>query len=422
MATLDLFRRESLTAREQQAFKTLADTLIFETPTDLALSKKNISALSRLVQESFRKQDELHEQAKHEFFQDLITRALSDARKVIGQDPPEAPQNNENGGVEEEKKIDERSFTEKVLGAAQMYTVSHGSQYWQTQGYGAWGFTPKIAGIRTKDFDRPYERDGKNCFGVVQGLGALFNKMGLECEMGITVDHPFAIVQVEGKTYLASLYGVHEAKGTFEMREGYKMYKPSPEDNIPYTLMTVWNFDEALVYELLENFEVLRQMSLGNKIENLPGTEESGMKIAEQYKNVLQAASWRDMQKKLVPRLAEYFRDEQSAWAIEQERRRLLLEVNRLSLHVMTSAQSAMSMRNETLDLLKEKFLPQAKFHSKAIAEFISSGVEFDASVVPEDVVLFFKKAKEELSAIESDELRDTVTQKVLRPFAPSER
>lgn len=421
MAPLDLLRNESLNRKEQAAFSELADTLIFETPAHFKLTRKNVPELSRYVQESFRVQDESHEQARNEFLQDLMMNAIQNARQglriAVGEDTPNTPQVKKRKESQAEKKIDERSVTEQVLAAVGMYITDHGSQYWQSQGYGAWGFTPKLAAMRTKDYERPYEKDGKNCFGVVQGLGAFLSNMGLPFEMGITADHPFAVVEIEGKTYLASLFGVHEAKGTFETHDGYKMYAPSPEDKLPYKLMTVWNFDEALVYELLENFEVLRQMSLGNEVESLPGTEEGGMKLAEQHRGVLQGASWRTIQEKVTPRLAAYFREHQAEWGPEVERINMARHINHSFVEIMKAGQSATSLKDASPEAFQKEFLPIAKTHGQAIVNFIVSDVECD-SEVPTDVVLFAQNVKDMLAAIPIAELRVEVTRGFLRPFA----
>jgi hypothetical protein len=234
--------------------------------------------------------------------------------------------------------------------------------------------------------------------------------------MGITADHPFAIVDIEGKTYLASLYGIHEAKGTFEPHGGYKTYTPSPEDKIPYKLMTVWNFDEALVYELLENLEVLRQISLGNEIENLPRTLESGKQIAEQYKDQLQATSWRDIQNKVLPELSEYFRDTDNTWKLEVDRVGVERWTNELFKQVMEAGQSATTLKDLPFDEFKKQFLPIAKEHKKTVADLMTSDTE-PPSETPLDVVNFAKRAREAISAIDIPELRDEVTRGFLRPF-----
>jgi len=416
MAPLDLLRNESLNRKEQAAFSELADTLIFETPAHFRLTRKSVPELSRHVQESFKKQDELHEIERNEFIEGEMMRARNQMRDNLEEIMPKAARDIKRDNLPVEKKIDERSVTEKVLTAVELYIIGHGREYWQSQGYGAWGFTPKLAAIRTKDYERPYEKDGKNCFGVVQGLGAFLSNMGLSFEMGITADHPFAVVEIEGKTYLASLFGVHEAKGTFETRDGYKMYAPSPEDKLPYKLMTVWNFDEALVYELLENFEVLRQMSLGNEVESLPGTEESGMKLAEQHRGVLQGASWRAVQEKVTPRLAAYFREHQAEWEPEVERINMARHINHSFVEIMKAGQSATSLKDASPETFREEFLPIAKDHGQSIVNFIVSDVECD-SEVPTDVVLFAQSVKDMLAAIPIAELRVELTRGFLRPF-----
>ncbi len=184
--------------------------------------------------------------------------------------------------------------------------------------------------------------------------------------------------------------------------------------------MTVWNFDEALVYELLENFEVLRQMSLGNEVESLPGTEGSGMKLAEQHRGVLQGASWRAIQEKVTPRLAAYFSDNDIIWKLEADRVSLARGINKFFIEVMEAGQSATTLKDMSYDDFTKKFLPIAKIRRQAIVNFVVSDVGFDPET-PADVVLFAQRAKDVLSAIPIPELRAAVTQGFLRPFAPEE-
>ena len=423
MSALDIFgKRETPTRQEQLAFNSLANALIFEKPTDFKLSQKNVPALSHLLQDSFLQQDEQHDRAKHDYVDALITKSLGDfAKNTAGKNTVEMgiakPDSSDEPAAKETPKgppPEPRSEAEAFLSAARFYVSM--LQLDESNAYGAWGFTPKLAGMRTKDAGLPFEKDGKNCFGTVQGLGALCRERGFSYEMGLTADHPFAIVNVEGVVYLASNFGIHEAKGTFETHDGYKMYKPSPADKLPYKLMAVWNFDEALVYELFENFEVLRQMSLGNDIENLPGTERRGMQIAQENKELLQATSWRALQEKLTPRLTKYFRDHQEEWADEIDKIISTREIKRFFKEVLVSAQSVTSFKDESFDSFKKIFLPVVKMYGKALTDLILSNIEC-APGTPEEVVLFAKRAQELLAAIPFPELREAVTKEFLRPF-----
>src|SRR6185436_21137977 len=104
--------------------------------------------------------------------------------------------------------------TEAFLTTTQLFLF--GKIFDDSDPYNAWGFTPRFAELQDESGKTFPEKEGSNCLGAVLTLGAIYHKMGIPCEMGITADHPFAIVEVEGKTYLSSLYGVEEAKGTFE--------------------------------------------------------------------------------------------------------------------------------------------------------------------------------------------------------------
>ncbi len=408
--------------REQRAFQELAQALIFERPSPIALSRKTVPELSRRIQDESFAQDEEHEGAKQRHMHELIERALKDIKAIVpGLDEVESPTPEPKPRYVEEllgpQKEDETP-TEAFKRVTQMYLAVRKLD--DSSGYGAWGFTPKIAGMHTRESVFEIGNDGKNCFGAVQSLGALYARMGLKFDMGLTADHPFAVVEVEGKTYLASLFGVHEAKGEFEERDGYREYRPSPEDEIPYKLMTVWNFDEALVYELLENFEALRQMSLGTKVHNLPGTYESGMKIASEHTGVLQAISWSRLQEKVTPRLAAYFREHKDMWKNEIETRHFDREAIYLTVRALRSACTETSLKDETPESFNKKFLALAKPHRDAIVGYMSSDAQFGAGV-PDDVASFFRELRAQVEHVENPALREAVRKYVLRPFTSEE-
>ena len=424
MTALDMMRRESLNLREQQAFSEISDTLIFETPQHFKLSRKSIPEYSRRVQEEFLTGEIAHEQAKLDWVDTTMKKMLEDAAKFLGK-KDEKPAEEIIADMPEKRRargfIQEKDTpTEAFLKTTEAYLTGRGVD--DSNPYNAWGFTPKLANGKTERDQGVWEfgKSGSNCFGVVQTLGALYNRMGLDFEMGITADHPFAIAYVEGKTYLSSLFGVHEAKGSFEMRDGHKLYIPSPEDKIPYKLMSVWNFDEGLVYEQLENFEVLRQMSLGNKVRNLPRSEESGKALAEQHHGTLQNASWRTLQKKLTPHLAAYFQNTRVQWEMELERVSMMREMHKFFDEVMEAGKSVTTMKDLPLKEFRKQFLPLAKLHGKAVADIVRERAQPGADTPP-DVVAFAHAAKRVLSAIPIPELQAEVTQSFLRPFEEKE-
>ena len=238
--------------------------------------------------------------------------------------------------------------------------------------------------------------------------------------MGITADHPFLIVDVEGKKYLASLGGAHEAKGSFEVKDGYTMYVPAEEDDIPYSMMLVWDFDEALVHEQLENFEVLRQLSLGADVYTLPDTRESGIEIAKEYKDVLQATSWRDIQHKITPELSQYFRTHRDAWEEEIELLAVRRQLNTFFKETLECGKEATSFHGHSLSDFKKEFLPIAQKHRTAVVDLIKHGVACPPET-PEDVVLFAEAVQKRLAAIPNSEdegaLRESLTKLVLVPF-----
>jgi hypothetical protein len=189
MAPLEFWRKESLNKQEQVAFSDVADALIFETRQHFKLSRKTVPEFSRRLQGEFSEQDKKQEDAMQGFLNDQVRKVLEGITPIIREHAAERQvddpgQRSEPKQVEEknespsENKPDERSVSEKIISAANLYIIQHGREYWQSWGYGAWGFTPKLAAMRSKEYERPYQTDGKNCFGVVQGLGALFHEMG----------------------------------------------------------------------------------------------------------------------------------------------------------------------------------------------------------------------------------------------------
>jgi len=407
---------ESLDRKEQAAFSELADTLIFETPLNFRLSRKTVPELARRVQDEFMRQEVRHEELKQQYVHGLVQRAYNSLKELTGKPIDEKESDPEEKKSEKKKDESEpKTQTEEFIRITKHYHATHIVD--DSNPYNPWGFTPRLAGMPERGPDDFPSRTGSNCFGFVQTLGAVYREMGLDFEMGITADHPFALVQIEGKVYLSSLYGVAEAKGTFEEKDGYKIYKPAKEDKIPYELMSVWNFDEAQVYELLENFEVLRRMSLGEEVMNLPNTEESGRKLAEQHHGTLQMTSWRNIQEKVTPRIAAYFRDANTQWSLEHDRVHMLREIRHFFEEVMKASQQATSLKGLSLEEFKEQFLPLAKEHRISIVGMMFS----DAAPLPDtplDVIHFAQTAKDVISKIEISELREEVLRGFMRPFS----
>ncbi len=402
--------RQDLTRAEQKAFRGAADALIFEQPTPLTLSKRAIPELSHKLQDAFLAQDKACEEALSKYVNDAVTlalEALNVGSKKEGVSDTPMPEK-----VPQERMPETQ--TEAFLRISNMYILTRRATL--TNSYSTWGFTPKLAGQKTKERNFEFDIDGKNCFGVVQALGGMYRAMGLDFEMGISADHPFAIVNVEGKTYLSSLYGVAEARGTFETVNGYKEYVPAHEDNLRYKKIVVWNFDEALVYELLENLEVLRQMSLNKAVENLPGTEEPGKKIAAENAAALQAASWRDIQKKLVPKLTRYFEETDDIWKKEKDNVMAELVLDLMFREILTSSMKKTSLKDLEFNDFKKQFLPVAHQYGAQINDHIMDGVPFSADI-PHDVSEFSANAKEMLDAIPDKKLRDAIKAYFLVPF-----
>lgn len=413
------FREGSLDRKEQRAFAELADALIFEAPQNFKLSRETVPELSHRIQDAFLAQDERHEKGKQQMVDDIF----QSIKPIVQRDVAERKERGEAEPVKEVKpeesakeKAEKPQKTPAEQFLSEIYIYIGMRRFEESNAYGAWGFTPKLSGLRTKEKNFYFGMDGKNCLGVTQALGGMFRRMGLHFEMGITADHPFALVQFEDKTYLASLYGIAEIKGKFEYKNGYKMYIPAEGDNIPESLMLVWNFDEALVYQVLENVELLRQISLGNVVVRLPGTQERAKEIATRYKDVLQGADWRKIQSKVAPELSQYFEDENKSWELEVDRISIERHVKHVVKNILEAGHEATSMKDLTFDEFIDKFLPVAKEHGKTIAEIVMSDA-IAPEGTPADVVIFAKTAREGLSLIEVPEVKDEIARLFLRPF-----
>src|SRR6185436_4711089 len=131
----------------------------------------------------------------------------------------------------------------------------------------------------------------------------------------------------------------------------------------------------------------------------------------------LQMTSWRNIQEKVTPRIAAYFRDANTQWSLEHDRVHMLREIRHFFEEVMKASQQATSLKGLSLEEFKEQFLPLAKEHRISIVGMMFS----DAAPLPDtplDVIHFAQTAKDVISKIEISELREEVLRGFMRPFS----
>ncbi|MES2416300.1 MAG: hypothetical protein V4504_01210 [Patescibacteria group bacterium] len=369
----EMMSRNEMPKNYQEAFKNLANKLIFTEPTDMLINKENIKAISQKIQDESIDLDD-----------NLQTERRRATNRLIGI-KTEVPKFSMLEGIINKS---EKDFLEDISATTiALNVIDDGVQYH------TWGFTPKLAkNAGEKDINR-------NCFGMTTFIGALCNKRGIKIDMGITPDHPYVIAYLEDGSYIAD--GQNKLKkltGNFEEHGNYKIYRPTKEDKLLTKMIMIEDFDQALIYETFENIEILRQISLGKKDITLPGSYEEGMKIADENKELLQKIDWRDMQKKLFPEIHKSFIENKKDWEEEIKRmgdKRKQYFAENTFFEMSEDAKKFVLLREDLKDKWKDINLVFKK-HKEEIIEFLFKNIDFKKTT-PDEVKLYFYYIKSQV-------------------------
>ncbi len=234
--------------------------------------------------------------------------------------------------------------------------------------------------------------------------------------MGITPDHPYVIAYLDDGTYIAD--GQNDLKklsGDFEEHGNYKIYRPTKEDKLLTKMIMVEDFDQAVVYETLENMEILRRISFGEKGITLPGSYEEGIKIADENKELLQKIDWRDMQKKLFPEIHKSFIENKKDWEEEIKRisdKRKQYYAENIFFEISGPAKEFVLLREDLKDKW-EGIEIVFKKHKKEIIEFLNKNIPFKETT-PDEVKLYFYFIKSQVEKKEDNEIISKDVYKVI--------
>ncbi len=400
----------------QEAFSELSKKLIFTEPIDIKLSKENIGLISRKIQNEFIHLEDSNQKLMRNHLYSLIKNI-----KIINtnDNSVETPMSSEEYSIAPDyetvyNQILNRTKTEEEF--LEQFTDFYVKPpvYDASHQYDGWGFTPKLAKKPDEDFkDAGTHKVTRNCLGTIIGLGAYFNKKGFKFDMGITPDHPYAVVYLSSGTYFADISGVQKITGNLEDHGTYKIYRPTGEDDIVQRMVVIHNFDNGVLYETLENMEVLRRMSLGDSIQNLPNTKEEGLIIAEENKEILQKINWKDLQARLFPEISKSFLENKEEWAKEVDyiaRERPKQYAQNVFFKAAIFAQRETTFKGEPFKESQLVLLKEFKKFQTEIIEFIRFGVPFGPKV-SENTKNYFTSIKDEILKEKSPETRELVNQ-----------
>lgn len=435
---IERFNPDKITREEEVAFAQLANKLIFLNDFELKLSRKNIPKIAAEIKKEYLN-IELEFKKNSDKEMSLINDMISNLDVVIAttsQDDEDGDRvevvdekENDNLEVDKIKPVETmEDFLESILPKEPIniesikkfieVTLDY-KRYGDIVEYSPTGFTPALSmirrgGITPKNvFETLIDR---NCFGFTICIGAFFEKMNLNFEFGHSADHPYVVLYLNDETYLTSNFGVEKFEGKEEVVDGFKVLR---SDKLigKHEHILVTNFDEGLVFEIFENFELLRQMLLGNDYLTLPNTEKSMKEISSKYEEVLQKADWQKIQTKLFPEISKYFSDNKDLWDKEKDRivaQRYMVEMQNIVFDIFYKAQKLTRYGEldfkEGLKLLKSEMVPYVEDMKKYLFE----GREMDEQV-SENVKIFFDYVKKFLDDLHSkDETSYVIIKKII--------
>jgi len=383
----ELITKNEMPKNYQEAFQDLANKLIFTESTDIEINKENIKAISEKIQQEY-----IH------LYEDLQIERTQDIYNFFG---IEKEKRNFLLVREDKMKMSERDFIEYVTAMLTAHRVVDCDV-----DYYNWGFTPKLAQMAEG------LKIGKNCFGTTTFVGSLCKKRGINIDMGITPDHPYVIAYLPDGIYaLDGQSKEQKLSGKFEDHGSYKIYRTTEEDDILAKMIMVQNFDNAVLYEILENMEVLRQVSLDKKGVVLPGSYESGAKIASDNKEIVQKINWKDLQSKLFPEISKSFLDHKEEWSQEVSRmasKRKKFYAENIFIDIAQDAQQETSFREQEFGEGQKALGTLFKQYKNEIVQFLKNNVNFNDSV-PEDVKNYFTYLKTEVGKQKESEIATEV-------------
>lgn len=310
-----------ITTEMQDAFAEIGRRLIFTGTQKFPLSKRNAKAISQQIQ------DEFIEGFDRNYFRmcaPLHNLIIDFGKQIHKEDPKETvPTLHPEFSIkfsDKNNKDDPKAYIRNIL--AYLWIQGHQDDTWDNLMYKARGYTPKLA-FASEELTIISEM---NCLGYNIYLGSLCkNVLNIPTYFGIAPDHPFTFVVIGEHTYIidgqSSSRGIQRAKGKILECDGYTIYYPRNKKEHRATQMVfVHDFDNAVLYEILENLEALKQAAQGNVGVLLPTYRDNVLSVVEEHREFLIKGAWKEMQRIIFPEIYNSFIQHAQRWHTEVSR------------------------------------------------------------------------------------------------------
>jgi hypothetical protein len=349
--------------------------LVFIEPSNLPFTRENIKSISEKIQKEFIK---VFNDKYNSYFSNMFPKFFTHTDKDFSLD-----------------NID-KSPSIYLFGAINYLGLSKFEK--DTKPYDEIGFTPKLSKMSANHIG------GLNCFGYLVLIGSMCKVRGIPVEICIRPDHPLLLVTLEGQKYivdpLAGTTPLDKVKGKLKKVEG-KLEKMKGKLNIrngkkiffqDYSkackkwsqMMYIHDFDEGIIYEILENLEVYRQVALGKENIFLPNMERECRKLIESHKDFFLMNNWRMVQENIFPDIHETFLHFEKEWRREQKiirRWRNSDFTNELLYQVLEKGLIEVGLHDKKRHMMNpvwdEVFNHDIQLYSKYMLQFIENPLKY---------------------------------------------
>lgn len=388
----EVLNRERVTREEQIAFLKVANRLIFTKPFRKLISPENVLEISEMIQENFRDfEKQLKQKAEAMLQRAEIAASVSITEKVLREEFEERIDSISTDHIMmgEPIQIDPEAWEQReVLNLSATEFISE----WGVaiSEYSGIGFTPKLA---------VYESDhmSLNCLGRAIEKGKILKERGFAPYMLVGVDHPEPVLLKDGKIFLNPDTEIHSV-GQIEKKDGYMIVRRTQlrKDDFETKLNFIFPFDQAVLYEILDNLEIYRRVSLGEHVYLLPGTHEKIKAIAKKYRKTLQATNWGTLQEKLFPEIVKAFEENKKEYSDARKKVRFERIID-LATEALNEAFAKGRMKTSFAALDKkeadDKIFEESEKYPKEILNFLVHHVKFPENV-NSDVKIFYEEVK----------------------------
>ncbi len=315
---------ETLFPEDILAFKDILNALVFKEPRDITVSKDTILNISQLIQDDFIDVFELkyskYKSITNNYSIDLINKTLAGKWEISESESKKVLKNEWKYFNLSEAKNDPKKYIESIIAHFAVWReISSETMYVKT------GFTPKIMSQTNSKIG------GLNCMGTNLLLGSFIKRLGLSMEFALTTDHPFMLVEIDNQKYIVDgIGGLQKAEGSFSFLLTHSIYYPTDDEYSLYRIAYVNNFDNLVIYEILENFQALKEHLQGNTKALLPGYKEDANKTIQDYQALILKGDWRKIQNAWFSDINSYFEENSKIWTEEFLRVRQLRDMDYL--------------------------------------------------------------------------------------------